>query len=261
MILFVLFITGLLLILFPGNDLKTLLINQRYIHDTGFRYSILLLAKDNNLPINMEKIKKEPLRVINELQLSDTSENNEDLWLKYIVLKTIAYEPRENKMITLKAEKAVNQYLDYFKTIPTSASQDSQLAQDALAIDRPPLALWFYQRAISKEPNQDMQFYIKAAQTALWAEECKQSADYYFSAQHKAKTINDKRYLFIQAVNLLIGCNYYDLAIQSAEKNLDVLKQDPLTYQLLTDLALKADKPEKAKVFILKLLQIKQKNI
>ncbi|QBR83789.1 hypothetical protein E3983_05145 [Legionella israelensis] len=240
--------------------MSQLLIQQENTHEVGYRYSILLLEQQYDIPVTYRSIKNNPASVLDDVRYTDRKETFEELWLKYVVLKGIAYEPHKNKAIKQRAERFMQEYLNYFKNLPLSANQDIQLAEDALGLDNPPLALSLYERAIHKAPDQNAYFYTKVAQTALWAKQCVKSAEYYFIAQHKSQTLNDKRYLFVRAVRLLIGCNEYELAIRMAERNIGILRQDALTYEVLTNLALSADQPEKAKLFVLKLLQLKEES-
>src|SRR6185312_13463605 len=109
--------------------------------------------------------------------------------------------------------KAMLDYFQIFQKAPNTMTQLTLLAQDALAADSAQDALYFYELVIDKDPNQSVYFYTKAAQAALWAKQCKKSADFYFSAQHRASVLNDQRYLYIKALKTLFGCEEYDLAL------------------------------------------------
>ena len=254
----VLVISMLLVVLFPGQNLINALSRQQYISDVDFRYSVLLL--DEDIELNAEQIKKNPEQVLSKLILSTNEQDASKNWLKYIILKTIAYQPDLNERTKAVAFARLKNYLITFKGQALTAEQNTHLAEDALAIDQAPLALFFYEQAVKTNPNQSVYFYAKAGQTAMWAKQCVKSATYYFTAQKLTESIQDKRYFFILALKTLFQCNEYDLAIQLAEKHLGTLSQDTQTYQLLTELALKANQTEKAQFFVLKLLELKEKN-
>ncbi|CDZ78067.1 hypothetical protein BN59_02364 [Legionella massiliensis] len=247
-----LLVLALLLYLFPGKALFNNLIEQSYISEADFRYSILLLNSDG-----YNEIVENPAAIIKQFNDDADKQDSESLWLQYIILKYISYQPKLPKEIKLQAEQALAHYLSILQTIPTTVDEEFILARDALAVDQAPLALNFYQQIIEKNPKQDIEFYVQAARVALWAKQCVQSADYYFMAQSMAKTVDDKRYLFITAIKLLFECNKYEEAITAAEKHIDGLQSDQLTYQILTELAVRADKPAKAQDFVLRLLQLR----
>lgn len=257
LIAFFLLVVGSLIYLFPGNSLIKTLINQEYLSEADYRYSILLLAANNKNLISYTKINENPSAVIKQFEAMSRAQNLEVRWLNYIVLKNILYQEKISKPVKLQATQVLVSYLNSFKTAPTSMQQDIQLAVDSLAIDKAPLALYFYEQVIRKNPQQNVYFYAKIGQTALWAKQCVKSANYYLIAQEKSAMLVDKRYFYILALKILFECNEFDLAIELAEKHINGLRDDALTYQLLTELAIKANQPAKAQQFVLKLLQLK----
>lgn len=245
-----------LIFFFPGKSLIKTLINQDYISDVDYRYSILLLTRDRKSPISYSNIKKNPSAALTQLDAMLTNQNSDSIWLQYTILKTILYQPKLSPQLKEQAVQVLSSYLNRFKTIKTSFKQNVKLAKDALSINQAPLALYFYEAALAIDPKQDLNFYVKVAQTALWANECIKSSDYYFVAQDKSEMISDKRYFFILALKILFECNQFDYALAAAEKHIESLREDALTFQLLTELAIKADEPAKAQEFVLKLLQL-----
>jgi hypothetical protein len=258
-VLLFLLVLGCLIYLFPGKTLLNTLVNQEYISDADFRYSLLLVKASGDNTINYSNIEKSPTIAINALSVISPHESPELIWLKYIILKNILFKHQSNKEVKLKAIAAINQYLIYFRNTPLSAAQYIQLAEDSLAINNSLVALSLYEKAMHKGYfTENVHFYEKIARTAVWAKQCIPSAEYYFISQGKVKSIEDKRYFFIAGLKVLFQCNQYDLAMKMAEKHIDGLRNDPLTYQLLTDLAIKANQPVKAQEFVLKLLQLRE---
>lgn len=263
LILFAAFFILVLVFLFPGRSLVKSLVNQAYFSQVDFRYSLLLLERNANLPVQFKEIEKNPGQVIERLlkarQLFLQNKEWDNLWLSYIVIKTMTYDEKNGKQLKNAGILAMQDYFRIFPKIPNSTTQLTVLAQDALALDLPPVALFFYEAVIEKDPNQGVYFYTKAAQAALWAGQCKKSADFYFSAQHQSTSMNDQRYLYIKALKTLFSCAEYNLALSLADKNINGLREDPQTYQLLTELSLKANQPQKAEVYVRKLLELQGK--
>lgn len=251
-------VVAVLVALFPGQRLIHALGEQAYISDVELRYSLLLLARSSEQAIRHKDIKKQPAVVLGILGQGLEKSTTEMLWVKYIVLKTIFYEPKLPKEVKAEAITVMKKFLDELMTRPRTISQNKLLAADALSIDNSAMALVFYEQILKEQPNQSIYFYARVAATALWAKQCTKSAEYYFMAQQRSVTLDDKRYFFIKALKGLFQCNEYELALQLAAKNIDGLKHDALTYQILTDLAIKADKPAKAKDFVLKLLELRE---
>ncbi|VEG90297.1 hypothetical protein [Legionella spiritensis] len=256
---FFLLVSGCLVYLFPGQSLILTLTHQEYISEVDVGYSILLLNRDGGTPITFREIKRHPSVIIKQLEDDLIDPDLNHLWAQYIILKMIAYAPEVDKKLKRQANRVLLDYLKTFQKKQTTFNQDIVLVRDALAINNAGMALYFYERALAKNPEQDMYFYAHVGETALWAQQCIKSAHYYFIAQDKAATINDKRYFYILAVKILFECEKYDLALSAIDKHIDGLIDDELTYQLLTDMAIRANKPEKAQDFLLKLLQLKEK--
>ncbi|MBA2657869.1 MAG: hypothetical protein H0U70_12945 [Tatlockia sp.] len=249
-------VLGLIIFLFPGKALLSHLINQEYVTDVDYRYSIALLASAGKEPINFKETNEDPTSIIKQLNASADTQDTDYFRLKYIVLRTISQRPKLTREQRIAVDKALVHYLTLLKTIPNSFEQELGMARDALAINQAPLALFYAETAIKKNPQQTAFSYAQLAQIALWAKQCVKSSNYYFLAQQQAKLIDDKRYFFITGMKVLFQCNEFEKAIQSVEKHIDGLRNDELTYRLLTELAVSADKPAKAQEFVLRLLDL-----
>ncbi|MBA2651871.1 MAG: hypothetical protein H0U73_06365 [Tatlockia sp.] len=247
---------GLLIFLFPGRSLMEQLINQEYISDVDYRYSIALLASKSHLPISYKDVNEDPTTVIKLLKESADSSDLQFLRLKYIVLRTISQKPNLTRAQRLEVDKALVHYLTVLKSQPNTFNQALGMAKDALAINQASLALFYAENAIQLNPQQTAFSYGELAQIALWAGQCVKSADYYFLAQKQAKLIDDKRYFFITAMKVLFQCNEFQKAIESVEEHIDGLRNDELTHGILTELAISAGKPAKAQEFVLRLLEL-----
>lgn len=252
---FCVMVLALLVNLYPGQALIDSLVNQDYISDVDYHYSVLLGAKHSSNAINYHQIEEEPISALHALNKLAFDQDRKMIWIYFLIVKTILFETRDVR-VKQEATQTMIKYLTVLKNRPGNFNQEMLLARDSLAINQPSMALDFYERALVLNPNQDVHFYVKVAQTALWAKQCVKSADYYFIAQDKSILIDDKRYFYILALRLLFECNEYQYALVSAEKHIDGLRHDTLTYQLLTNLAIRANEPAKAQEYVLKLLQL-----
>ena len=243
--------------LFPGKTLVNTLLHQATISEVDLSYSLLL--RKNNEGITITKINKDPLEVIQKLQqsLQDSNQTMDDLWFNYIILRAIAYNPQQSTAIRQQAIASMLLYFDVFKQLDYSEQQIDQSARDAVAIEKAPYALYFYEKLISLNPERSAAFYLNTAKVALWANQCVKSADYYFITQHKSVSIADKRLYYLHALKILFQCEQSALAISLADKNLDGLSDDIPTYQALIDLAIKGDQPAVAQKYLFQLLLLK----
>ena len=256
---FFILVLSILAYLYPGNTFINTLSNERFISEPDIQYSLLFLNRyHNNNQMTYQEILNNPSVILKHLEENLQEENLNQLWYQYIILKTILYQPKIKKPVKILARSVTADYLKRFKTMPTTFRQDLILAGDSLAIKNPQMALYYYEKAIAQNPNEDAHFYANVAQTALWAEQCVKSAEYYFVAEEKSTILLDKRYFFILALKLLFDCKQYELALSSVEKHIDGLINDDLTYHLLTRLAIRANEPKEAQKFVLKLLQLRE---
>jgi len=257
-------VTFILVFLFPGQSMINTLVNQGYISDVDFRYSLLFLAQSGSSSIKYTDIKKNPLQVIHKLEQALTqfkqTKNLNNLWLNYIVLKVMAFDITLPKAATQQANAVMNSYFANFKTLDNSEQQLKQLAEDALAINQSSDALYFYEQILARNSEQPLYFYSRVAQVALWAKQCERSSELYFIAQHKALAISDKRYLYFTALQILVQCDKAPLAMYMAQQNIDGLNNDLQTYQMLVDIAIKANQVKIAQQYMLKLLELKTLN-
>lgn len=113
------------------------------------------------------------------------------------------------------------------------------------------LALYLY-----SGQKQPLTIYREAIKAAMASHHYEKAAGLAFKAEHQAQPIEDKRYFFFLALDALLKNKQYDLAMQLALKNLEPLQNDVLTYQLLTEYALKAGHPQLAQKLVLRLLAL-----
>lgn len=260
LLLFVLLAVIIVLIyLFPGKSLMNTLLNQEYVSEVDIFYSIAL-RDSRGESVTYQEMNEQPLIVINKVNQSlknyEASDNTNNLWFDYLILRTLAYRPTSNKEVIQLAQQGMINYFNAFKTLNISEGQLNQLAKDALAINQAPQALEFYERLLVLNPKKDMHFYAKVGEVALWAKQCVKSADYYFISEHKAVTLEDKRYFYLLALKILFQCEQSTLALKLAEDNLNGLAGDYQTYQTLIDLSIKGNQPGMAQKYLFKLLQL-----
>lgn len=258
-LLFIACVIFLAYLLFPGMQLIQTLVSEDYLSEVDYRYSVLMLKENKIVTLSSKIIRNQPelaIQQLNDLLLHkahDTSSAN--LWLSYVVIRTLALTPETRQQVREQGLEAMKDFFSFYSTNQQlNSGQLKILARDALEINSAKWALVFFDRIVKNFPEQSMTFYGEAAKTSTWVHQCEKSADYAFKAKDKANTIEDKRYFYFLAIQSLFQCGQYDLAMTLAEKNIDGLTRDITTYQLLTEDALKAGKPELANQYLMKLL-------
>lgn len=246
-----------IIFIFPGNALVNTLLNQES-GEVDFRYSLVILQKTTNTALNYEKILKNPIQAIQELEANRIA-MDKNLWFYYIILRGVVFFPKLSAEAKLVAQQEVIKYLDTFSKQTLTEAQNTQLAKDAVAINKSTMALIFYERVLAQNPNQPIYFYTNIAKTALWAKQCEKSANYFFIGQDKVDNLKDKRFFYFSALNALTSCDKPKGAIELAIKHLDGLSEDIETYQRLINFAIASDKPEKARDFMFKMMELKAK--
>lgn len=251
-------ISGMILV-YPGQALETAILTQPDSTDVDFRYSLILLRKTSSFNLTWSQIMENPAKAVQMLDANRTSSEfqGNNLWLNYIVLRGIVFSRNIDPQDKQNAKGVMLAYLNTFRNMSLLESQNKQLASDALSINQAPVALVFYEKILAQNPNQAIELYSKIAKTALWAKQCEKAANYYFQQQNRFSDIEDKRYFYFAALEALIQCDKEGLAMDLAIKNLDGLSEDIQTYQKLIDFAISADRPEKARDFMFKMMELK----
>lgn len=254
----------ILVLLFPGKQLLTALVNQNYISEVDYFYSLLLRKQSDPDALTYPAIQRDPSRAfeqLNQLLPQLVASNNLDqLWINYIILKSITFNSSLPKPLKIEGKQIMMNYLNQFKTLNNSNQQLMQLGDDSLAIEQSPIALFFYEQLLERNKNEPLYFYTRVAEVALWAKECNKSADLYFYAMDRSTSMVDKRFFYFAALKTLLQCDKSQLAVDLAEKHIDGLKDDIQTYELLVQLAIQADKPNIAEQFMIRLLELKSMN-
>lgn len=254
---------AVLIYLFPGNSLQNALLSESDISNTDLYYSMSLLKRNANeaeLYNLMVKNKSQAIVYLDNQRVKLAGQHQfNPLWLNYIVLRSIYFSPLSDSNLKQQAIPIMMNFMMTFKEETPSENENKILAKDALAMNQTPLALFFFERVVQANPNQPMAFYVEMAKTASWAKQCERSADLYFIAQHKAKQLDDIRYLFFSALNALLACNKPKQALELGLQHIDGLSEDSDTYKKLTQVALLANEPAQARDLMLKLIKIRTK--
>lgn len=260
-LLSLLFVVVVLAYLFPKKSLVETLINQPYISEVDFYYSLLLMQKDSGHQFDYNDIFNHSAEVITQLKSFIThykaEEATNDLWFNYIVIRVMASMPKMSQTIKNQAADVMVLYLKVFEKIVDSPQQLRQLGEDALSVHQQVIAFYFYEKFVALDSKQPVQVYARAGEIALWAKYCEKSANYYLLAQHHSTSVEDKRYFYFKALNILVQCDKSARAIELAEQHIqDGLENDALTFQLLVDLAIMANQTAKAQEFLMRYLQL-----
>jgi predicted Zn-dependent protease len=96
----------------------------------------------------------------------------------------------------------------------------------------------------------------KAAQSALGSGDYVLAANFYFAAQKGARDKDEERELFLRGVSTLQSGNLLREALTAADEHIGDLADDEQTLTQLTRLALAANEPARAQVYVKKLMHM-----
>ena len=130
------------------------------------------------------------------------------------------------------------------------------LAQEARALDDGALATQFYAQLAANDPAHANRWRVASAQVELGTGHYKEAAESWFAAQADAKTLAERREMFMAGLRALQSGNLLAQAIDAANRHIGDLADDPDTLRFLTHLAMAAGRPDVAETYVKRLLKI-----
>lgn len=268
MLLFIVLISGFLIILFPPKSLLNTLLYNSTPSDVSISYLKNLIAKDpSNTDLKLilaqqqfhmgkvQAAKKTILSFINTPTNSDIRWRT--LWLIYSITRVEAFEFKEDDPKRAEKVAALIQMLPLLEKSPFLNNEDkASVADDALAFDQPYIANNLYKSLIQLHLKMSVSFYEKAGKAALYVEDYENSAQSYLAAMKASTSIDDKRFYFMKAVESLNFAGVAANTLAFAQKNIDGLKNDNQTLSFLANIALSASRQKDAQEYINQVLQL-----
>ncbi|KTD66565.1 hypothetical protein Lsan_0510 [Legionella santicrucis] len=269
MLLFILLFIGFLIFLFPQKlFMNTLLktdkpsaVSISYLQnavknnptDADLRVS---LAQQQFQLGQVEEAKKTITPYINDRPNSNFEWRI--LWLYYKILTVEAFQLKEHNPQRKEKEALLRSLQNVLIHSPLLTSKELlELADSALAFDRPDLADLIYQKINLQGENQSVAFYAKAGKVALYVKNYQGSANYFLMAMKKSTSLDKKRLYYTKALDSLRAGGTESKALEFAQKNIDGLEKDKNTLMYLAKLALGAGQQKVAEQYINQLLQLK----
>lgn len=268
MLLFSLLFLCLVLLLFP----KTLFINALLENNNPSQISIsylknLIAVEPTNLKLKMKlaeeefqtgKIAEAKKFITPYITLQPRTEFQwQVLLLNYRIIRIEAFELREGdprrkqKLNTLRSLLVILRKSPYL-----SASEQGNLGDEALTLDAPELANFYYQLALKNKIERPAQFFAKAGTAALYAHDYLSSAEFYLIAMQKSASREEKRIYFIHGVNGLLASGDVKASLDYAQKNIDGLKNDRKILIYLAKIALQGGQQSMAESYVNQLMQL-----
>jgi hypothetical protein len=130
------------------------------------------------------------------------------------------------------------------------------LARQARALNDGALADRFYQQLIALDPGHANRWRIASAEVELGSGHYREAADAWFAAQAGARSLDERRALFLAGVRALQAGNLLPQALDAANRHIGDLADDPDTLRYLAKLALAAGRPDVAEVYAKRLLKM-----
>ncbi len=183
-------------------------------------------------------------------------------WSQYLIVRTQAFQLPENNPKRKQFEAKMKAQIPVLTRSPYLATNETlTLASDATALSSIKEAIILYQRLIATPINTiPAKVFAKAGQTALFISDYRASADLYFAAQARTNDPVKQREYFINALDSLQQGNLMTEALTAAKTHIGNLKDDGVTLRYLANLALKANHPETAQDYAMRMLQLEYRS-
>jgi len=251
----------LLFFFFPKQELLTRIEKQRtadrvariYIQNLVALYpnnqSLKLIGADQDIQFGeLASAIKQVLPLVTQ---QPSSPNDwKALWLYYQIIRTETYALPEVSDARAKGLVKMQGLLATLTKHFFTSSETLILANDAIALGKPDMAIMLYKNIARTKPEASDVLYTEGAKFALSQGEYQLSADLYFITEQHSQTIAAKRQNFIAGLKSLQSGNLLNDALLAAEKYLGELSNDRTTLVFLTKLALAANQPALAEVYI-----------
>ena len=173
----------------------------------------------------------------------------------------LQYKIQHSRSVALKKHvsfrQALHQWQDDIKQlahVPVGNDALNALAQDALTLNMPNIAVAVYQRMLNSNEVFDASWYAEAGRVALSTGNYELSAQLYWLAYAGVNKRDDKRKYYIAALSSLQAGNKVEQAIAVAQQKIGDLANDRKTLIFLTRLALAANHPDLAQQYLQKVM-------
>lgn len=268
-LLFVILLLAMLFLLFPQKLLMKSLADNSVPSPLALAYLrnvITLHPGDHTLEISLaeQELQAGHLQKAAAIIFPYLTPNPEsaDQWkalsIHYQILsQSIQHLPSQDPLHNLIKAEMRSILTILANSIYLKADQAAMLAEDAVAMDLPRIAVTFYKKSLQLKVNKPPSYYASAGKVALFISDYSASAEFYLQAMTRALSIPAKRLFFTQAVNSLVMSNNPKKALDFALKHIDGLTQDKDTQVYMAKLARMADHLQLAEIYIAQVLQLK----
>ena len=266
LIAFVVIMLSILYLIFPKEAILEKTLSTKRADELSVAYLSNLLTKDPNneqlrIKLTEQKLQQgdwaKAQQTLKPL-LQEKINNNlkwQSEWLKYEIQrsKTLA---EEKDLTHAEALEQLRNSVNQLAQAPLKNDALNALAQDALSLNMPKVAVSVYKRMISSGDEFDGYWYANAGRIALSTQDYRFSSNLFLEAYQRATTVKTKREYFLSALRSLQAGNKSVLAMKIAHEHLHDLENDRQTLVFLTRLALAANQPHKAQSYIEKIMQL-----
>lgn len=268
-LLFTALLLIMLLLLFPQKLLLKALLTTTKADPLAISYLYSFSAQDpHNVELKITLAKQQMLAgKLNEAAkliapyltpMPHTALQWQTFWIYYQIMRTYVYELPAMSRLRSQQEKQLKILLRSLLQSPyLDIDQRADLAQDALALDEPKLALQLYQQAVQAKVNKPPAYFAGAGQAALFVSDYEASANFYFIAMKRSTTLAEKRKYYMGALDSLRAAGKPQGVMQIAQQHIDGLAQDRDTQLYLVKLALAVNNPQAAQDYMQQVLHLR----
>ena len=175
-------------------------------------------------------------------------------WLNYIIQRELFFRLKLTDADYLSQKKMLVDNLNTVLSYPNHETDLYLLAKDALALDEPQIARHVFGVLIRRFPEQPPKVFAEMGQFFLGQSDYENSALYYFKAQEASVINRDKISYFFLAVQAIEASGNSKKAFEEALVHARNVKANKTMNVYLTKLALQANRPKEAQIFILRVI-------
>ena len=255
-IAFIVVMLGVLYLVFPKEAILEQTLSAKRADELSLSYLNNLLAEDpQNQQVRLKLTEQELQRgewrkaqqTLKPL-LQEKINNNlkwQSEWLKYEIQRSQAIVA-EKGLTHAEALEQLRGNVNQLANAPLKNEALNALAQDALTLNMPKVAVSVYKRMLNSGEEFDAYWYAHAGKIALSTKDYNLSSRLYFEAFRRVEKIDAKREYYLSGLRSLQSGDKLDEAIKVSETNIGDLKNDRETLVFLTRLALAANRPQLA---------------
>lgn len=188
------------------------------------------------------------------LQGGEAAGQGEARWLEYRIVQAETYTYPSGSPARHAGLERMRVLLRHLAMHPIAGLKLETLARESLALNDVATAISLYER--SAKSKRDPALFVRAAELALGAGDYRHSARLYFAAQAVAGGLDQRRKCFLAGVRTLQSGKLLTEALIAADTHLGGLADDQQTLLALTRLALAAGQPQRAQIYVKRLLRL-----